>query len=142
MLTESIQLLLDTVKESVAADNVATLAKTRLINIGGVLTHVEVPPDSRCPNVRTVSDMIPASVRWGADGTLFHDDDRVILVVDDSDRRDVVTMGLEISPQYRTLLRAELFNHIELMRLLCREFIDCVDTSFTWKMEKRSFSSK
>ena len=73
------------------------------VDQGGVLTPITVPPALRSHKVESVDDLAAAAEKWTGDSTVWIGTDAVRLVLDDADRRDVVTLPLVKSPQFTTL---------------------------------------
>jgi len=122
MLKEALQWLGDTVTTGKKA-SVLDLRDPRLsyVDQGGTLTKIEVPPALRTHKVESVDDLAAAAEKWSGDNTVWIGTDAVRLVLNDADRRDVVTLPLVKSPQFKTLEKMAsqcLFDQQQLIRLL------------------------
>lgn len=103
--------------------------------VGGNLQVVEVPPPERCHVVRTVEALVDAAKRWGFgandvdSGVLWHDFDGCVLLCDDDDRRDVVSLPLPRSPELRlidTISQRGPIPHRDFVRLLRHDLVGVV----------------
>lgn len=103
-----------------------------LISHGGAYEKHQLPPAHRKHTVRTLDDMIliteRASAVWGGKPVLWHDRASVVLVVDDGERRDLVTMPLQIAETYATVekLATRKFTQKEFVQLLRVSLRGCV----------------
>jgi hypothetical protein len=61
---------------------------------------VEVPPAPRRHVITTLPDLLDAVKAYGDQGTLWHNDRQITLVIDDDDRRETVTMPLVLSQHW------------------------------------------
>jgi hypothetical protein len=89
----------------------------------------ELPPSRRRHAVFSLADLIQAAEKWGEHGVLFHNDEAVVLVIDDAERRDVVELKLVHSIQYKALLallQKPCMSQRESVRLLKYTLNDCV----------------
>jgi len=60
----------------------------------------ELPPSDRNHTVASLDALIAAAKRYGQAGTLWHGTNSVVLLVDDGDRRDRVTLPLQQSEHF------------------------------------------
>lgn len=103
-----------------------------LLSIKGVYEKHQLPPATRKHTVRTLDDMILITERaesvWGGKPVLWHDRASVVLIVDDGERRDLVTMPLQISETYATVegLARRTFSQKEFVQLLRVSLRGCV----------------
>lgn len=84
-----------------------------LVSANGTTEEKFVPADEREHKILQIEDFISAANRWGVQnvgdgasesvGVIFHSPARIVLVTDDSDRRDKVTMDLVESDTFRFL---------------------------------------
>lgn len=70
----------------------------------GELSLVPVPPALRGHNVDSVDDLIAAAGRWNAKPVIWISGESVVLIADDEDRRDRVTLKLHKSSQFACLI--------------------------------------
>lgn len=106
-----------------------------LIEHNGQLTERPVPPPLRRHTVDSVDDLIAAVKRWGLgnidvgddDGVLWISEERIVLVTNDSDRRETVTLPLVHSSVFAKVKSLSDHNTARmdqptLIRLLRRDF--------------------
>lgn len=111
MSADALRILINTSQEAKAARvlDIRGDGRTQYVDQNGELTPVVVAPRVRSHHVFSLDDLIvyggqvaerqseaPTCVVW-------HDTDGVVLVLDDSDRRDTVTFELNFSSQFRVL---------------------------------------
>jgi len=99
---------------------------------GGIET-IDLSPALRSHTVESLEDFIAAIKRcgkeWSGQPVVWHDEEKLVLVIDDADRRDVVTLKLEKTPQFQTLLElaeGELLPQPALRKVLRIDLHDCV----------------
>lgn len=96
----------------------------------GEIKTIELKPDPRSHTVFSLADFMAAVQRWGEDGTVWHDEKKCVLVVNDSDRWDRVVFPLLHSSQFTTLCQLEetekRFMQREFVRLLRHELAGAV----------------
>lgn len=134
MLQEAIEQITDMAVEAAGPKIVAIPGDpTRLlVNANGKCEMHVLPPAHRKHTVRTLDDMVLITERasgvWGGKPVLWHDRASVVLVVDDGERRDVVTMPLQIAETYATVekLAARKFTQKEFVQLLRVSLRGCV----------------
>lgn len=100
--------------------------------INGELKAFDVPPPLRDHHVDSVADLCFAAKRWNTDPVLWIADRRVVLVIDDADRRETVTLQLVHSAVFLKLLELRNIPKLEqaaLIRLLRAEFRNAADVS-------------
>ncbi|HJT35460.1 MAG TPA: hypothetical protein VJ783_25765 [Pirellulales bacterium] len=98
-----------------------------LIEHNGQLVERKIPPPLRSHVVESVADLVAATMRWGADGTIWIDERMVRLVVSDDDRREFVTCHLKPAVVFSTARGlAKPICQADLVRLLRREFRDAI----------------
>ncbi len=103
-----------------------------LVTPDGKVERVEGAPEPRrhaAGNLQAVIDLAKNLPEPGHAVVWYHRTG-VVLVMDDSTRRDTVTLGLELSPQVLTLhaqeQRATAFKHADFLKLLRVNFADCL----------------
>lgn len=122
------------IKEALSflSDRVATHHAAKVVNIpgdgrkvyvdqAGKLEAIAVAPALRSHKVSALDDLIAAAKRWNAMPTLWVSDSAIVLVTDDNDRRDIVTMPLVKSAAFQRLEALEKkpdLNQLELLRTL------------------------
>jgi hypothetical protein len=89
------------------------------------LEYREIPPDPRKHQVNSLADLIDyanLAVEEGHKSVIWHDQNGVVLVIDDDDRRDKVTFSLQPSPKFLILQKLEEekpeFQQRDLIKLL------------------------
>ena len=97
----------------------------------------ELPPDRRAHRVDTLESLIEAAKFYATGmgegdelaGTVWHDEKQVVVLVNDSDRRDRVTLPLTLSEQYRALvaLGKQSFTQKQLVLWLKRTMRGAID---------------
>lgn len=100
-----------------------------LIKTAAGVEKMTLPPERRKHTVFSLADLMEAAQKWGPAGVLFHNDDSVVLVIDDSERRDFVGMTLVHSEQFKALsqlLKKPTLSQREAVRLLKYTLNDCV----------------
>ena len=95
-----------------------------IVQIGGELREFDFPPDCRAHVVDTLEDLIAFATREdSAQGAMvWYGVSAVVLILDDSDRRDRVTLPLEFSREFAALAKLEkepvLFDQRGFVRFL------------------------
>lgn len=93
-------------------------------------THeIVLPPPLRKHTVHTLEDLVAAALKWGRQGAIWHSEDAVVLIVEDDDRRDRVTLPLRHHPQFESLRELEkehMLNQRAIVRLFRHELAGCV----------------
>lgn len=91
------------------------------VDQAGTVTPYDVPPSPRSHTVDSVEDLIAAAGLWDNGAVVWINADKVVLVIDDADRRDTVTLPLVKSHQFQTLVRMSntpQMDQQQLIRLL------------------------
>lgn len=99
------------------------------IDQGGQLTTIDVAPALRKHTVQSVADLIEAAKRWNAKPTIWVSDNAIVLVTDDEDRRDVVTMPLTKSAGFLRLEALEKNPTLDQLGMLRTLRIDLKGTA-------------
>lgn len=105
---------------------------------GKVELHVR-PPKPRCHTVYTIADFALAVARWhSAAGVIFHNQDQLMYVLNDEDRRDRVVMPLLQSELFRLLcdLKDKQFDQRGFVRLLRYELAGCIPAQLVTAIAK------
>lgn len=76
-------------------------AKNRHFLFGDRHFTVPMPPPVRKHIITTLADLLIAVDEYGASGSLWHDESRIVLVTEDADRREFVTMPLVLSQHWK-----------------------------------------
>lgn len=107
MLKEALELLNQNNHKSLEARLVKIPGDGRkaYIDQAGKITHFDVTPDVRGHTVDSVEDLIAAASRWNTKPVIWISGESVILIADDDDRRDRVTLPLHKSHQFATLVK-------------------------------------
>lgn len=123
MLKEALDYLSETFKRSREARKLELPGDGRTVYVdqGGSLTPYPVLPAVRGHKVDSVDDMIGAAIKWKTAPVLWISGEAVVLLPDDGDRRDRITLPLAKSHQFAKLIElskdAEL-DQAALIRLL------------------------
>lgn len=125
MIKEALAWLADTALNAKAARTL-DLKDPRIVYVdqGGSLNPIKIPPAIRSHRVESVSDLVAAASRWSGDNTIWIGADAVRLVIDDADRRDVVTLPLSKSPQFKTMEQLATTPQLDQQALIRRLRID------------------
>jgi len=130
MLKEAINRLADLAREGKKIAIVPGIDDPRKVYVdeGGQLKHVEIPPPPRNHTVGSLQDLIEYASRLADDKVgldmatpvIWHNGNRVCLVIDDRDRRDVVTFPLTTSVEFDAIEAAphKPLTQPQLIRLL------------------------
>jgi len=100
-----------------------------VVSVNGSIQSFDVPAGIREHEITRIEDFIAAANRWGKDkGVIFHNHERIELVVDDEDRRDRVYMDLEKSQtfQFLSTLNGSSMDH--------KAFVSCLKTILLGKV--------
>ena len=77
--------------------------RTAFIDQGGTLVKHDVSPPLRAHNVKSVDDLIAAAQTWNVKPVVWVNGSEVVLLPDDNDRRDRVTLKLVKSAAFSKL---------------------------------------
>lgn len=126
MLTDFLKLIQDTAVKAAGATVVKVPGDDRiayLVNDGKV-THLDLPPPNRNHQLLSVPALV-ALASEHAEGAVFHNDEKVVLVLDSGDRREFATVKLEKSSAFSRLQQmaagdsgGRAFTQPQLVRLL------------------------
>lgn len=153
MLQEFVNRLVQLGRESSAATVLDDTGDPRLklLNVGGEIKELTVLPELRDHQVRSLEDLVKAAVSENAtQPVVYHSEDGVRLLLDDSDRRDVVTFRLTTSEPFNALFKlasggengVTLFQPRSLWRLLRTTFADCsIDSALLRNLQKLKWRS-
>lgn len=107
MIREALALIQETTRKADAAEFVDIPGDGRscYVQLGGQITQFTVDPPCRHHLVHTLDDLIAAAELAAGDAplTIWHGLSEVVLILDDRDRRDRVTLKLQFSRAYQTL---------------------------------------
>lgn len=95
--------------------------RTAYVDQGGHIEKLTVTPEVRGHHVDSVADLIAAASRWNSDPVIWINGESVVLVSDDKDRRDRVTLPLHKSSQFATLCKLQgtpKLDQQQILRLL------------------------
>lgn len=123
MLQEALQFLSDKFSRADSARVVTLPDDSRhvFIDQGGVFTKHELPPPLRKHTVASVEDLVAAANRWKDSPVAWLSGEAIVLVTDDSDRRDIVTLPLVKSAAFTKLMQLDKtpqLDQAQLIRLL------------------------
>lgn len=107
MLTEALESL---AAQAVQAQEARELklpgdGRVTYVDQGGTLTKYDVSPPLRSHRVDSVDDLIAAAKKWNKSPVVWLNGDSIVLLPDDADRRDKVSLPLVKSHQFATLVR-------------------------------------
>jgi len=120
--------------------------RTLLINSGGSVTYRDIPPKVRDHNVATVAGLVAAAEQWCSSGeraTIWVGDTFAILICNDEDRRDRVTLCLGRSQQYARLEGmscGECFDQRQIIRWLRHDMAGAGGEELTTVFRQVTFS--
>ena len=100
------------------------------VDQNGTLTVYDVPPPLRAHHVNSVDDLIAAARKWNTGPVVWISGEAIVLVPDDADRRDRITLKLVKSAAFAKLcsLASEPeLNQAELVRLLRVDLVGAVN---------------
>jgi len=97
--------------------------RTIVVEHNGQMLERKVPPPLRAHTVDSVADLVDAAHRWKSDAgnVIWISSDRLVLVIDDADRRETVTMPLVESYVFTRIKRLAsnpTIDQASLVRLL------------------------
>lgn len=123
MLKEALAFLGERFSKSEAARLLAIPGDGRkaYVDQGGTVTPYDVAPPLRAHRVDSVEDMVGAAQRWNGKPVLWISGESVVLVPDDNDRRDRVTLPLVKSAQFARIValgKSPELEQPDLLRLL------------------------
>lgn len=106
-------------------------ARQNTFVVDGAIESRPIAIGTRSHNVATVDDLITAVGKWDANPVVWIGRDSIVLVIDDDERRDRVTLALERSQVFTaaTSLKSP-FSQVDMIRLLRTTFrnaINCRD---------------
>lgn len=104
--------------------------RTVVIEHKGELIDRTVPPDLRNHTVESVADLASAAKRWKPDPAIWIDGKQIVLIPDDQDRRDRVTLPLKQSAVFscvKKLAEQPKMDQQQLIRLLRHELRNAVN---------------
>lgn len=135
MLHEALKFLTDLGAEAAASTIIDIPGDPRRVLLdrrdGSPAEFITIPAGDRAHRVNTLDDLIHATETWTeANRVIFHNHEKVVLVLDDDDRRDLVTLNLIQSEPFKTLCKlAEKLNRTqaEMVRLLKVDLYGCAE---------------
>ncbi len=96
----------------------------------GKIARIEVPPAARKHTVFTLDDLIASVKHHNTDlvkGSIWHDRTKVVFLIDDEDRREMVTLPLVFSDHWDILCKLPAaMTQRDFVRLLRHELAGCV----------------
>lgn len=111
-------------KEKVTEVPFPSDGRTKTFLHNGELIEKDVPADLRAHSVDSVADIVAAAQRWKTKNIIFISGREVVLVLDDDDRRETVTMDLKQTALFETLAKlneSPKMDQTQLIRLLRRD---------------------
>lgn len=88
------------------------------VDQAGTVTPYDVTPPLRTHRVDSVDDMVAAAKTWKAKPVLWISGEAVVLITDDGDRRDKVTLPLVKSSQFARIIALGVDPELEQAELL------------------------
>ena len=133
MKADALQLILDTCKQANAAEilNIETDGRTKFVRIGDGIHEIAIKPQPRKHKSLSLDALIGfvknlSCVSDPENAVVWHGDDKIVLVPDNEDRRDNVTMSLTHTKRFLLLKQLEIHKewHDQLMfvRMLRLDF--------------------
>ncbi len=106
MLKEALQFLGETFSKSQGAKLLSVPGNGRkaYVDQGGTVTPYDVTPPLREHRVNSVADLIAAAEKWDTAPVVWINGDAVVLITDDADRLDSVTLRLSKSAAFAKLI--------------------------------------
>jgi len=147
MLKEAIELIVKLGRDSESMRQVRIPGDHDRVLVGPDLVEYRIPPEPRRHTVRTVEDLGAAAKREAAHSgiSVWHDDERVVLVLDEATRREWFEMPLQVAATFKTLRGLEtsyLFAQRDLLSLLRVELSGCnVSSELIQGLRKLKFRS-
>lgn len=105
----------------------------------GTVGTVELPSDPRRYRVLTIEDFAAACYRWRGDhGVVFHADQEVVYLLDDTDRRERVVLPLEYTATFAIVaqLQDKQFDQRGFLRLLRFDLADVIPPNLVSAIQK------
>lgn len=102
MLTEFLKLIQETAVKAAGAQVLRTAVDSReafVVN-NGELTPILIPPPLRNHALGSVGALCEFAETFAAKGSVWHDEEQIVVVLDNDDRRDVATLDLEKSAPF------------------------------------------
>lgn len=120
MLKEAFAYLFDSAREQQKAKllEVPGDGRTAYVDQAGTLKEIKVSPPLRGHRVESVVDLVAAAKKWNTAPVVWVSESCVVLITDDGDRRERVTMGLKLTDQFAFLVDAQRFDQPEMIRAL------------------------
>ena len=150
MLSEAIKAFADLVAAGHKCELVEVPGDPRRVWLsqGGSCAAEPLPPPVRAHQVEGLPDILEAAAVWVGDstegaGVMWHHERAVVLVVNDFDRRDQVTLPLTFSDQFETLrtLRGKTLDQRAFVRLLKHDLHGVVDPGLLLTVRRLEVSS-
>ena len=151
MLSEAIKAFADLVAAGHKCELVEVPGDPRRVWIsqGGSYTAERLMPAIREHRVASLPDILEAAAVWVGDstegaGVMWHNEEQVVLVLDDEDRRDRVTLPLTVSGQFLTLERlhnSPALDQRAFVRLLKHDLYRVVDPALLLTVRRLEVSS-
>lgn len=136
MLQEALEYLFSQAQEHADKSNARIVllpgdGRKVTIEHNGNLVDRDVPPPLRKHGVQSVADLIAAAKKWNVAPVLWINENAAVLVIDDEDRRETVSLALSKSHIFSKIESLDksnggTFDQAALIRLLRREFRDAV----------------
>lgn len=123
MLKEALEFLSGKFSKSESAKllSIPGDGRTAFIDQGGAIHEVPVVPDLRSHTVKSVDDLCHAAGKWNKAPVVWISDAAIVLLPDDADRRDRVSLPLIYSAAFQRLLslaKAPVLDQLSLIRTL------------------------
>jgi len=99
MIKEAIELIQKTAVDAAGSD-LGIIGDKHYYRQSGNMQHVVIPPAYRRSTVFSFDSFIEACKAYGSEGTVWHSADCCILLLDDTDRRESITLSLPYTQQW------------------------------------------
>jgi|SRR5580700_3591250 hypothetical protein len=105
--------------------------RTVLFEREGEFVTRDVPPANRAHTVATAQDLIASAKKWGAGGVIWISPTQAVLVTDDADRRETVTLPFSEGKTWKFLSGLEkgngCFDQPAMIRALRTELVNAAN---------------
>jgi hypothetical protein len=131
MPVETLELLQSTAQKAQKPETIEIPGENRIKHfaLNGELKEIDVPPPNRKHTFRRLADLIDMANLYGNnDGhpAVWHDQNQVVLLIDDTDRRDTAVFPLDATAKLRKMMHLEkeqpMMTQKQLVRLLRVDF--------------------
>lgn len=144
MIREALELIQKTAVTAEGIGKSFTLNGKHYLWDGKEWKAITIDPPHRSHRVESLDSFLAACEAYGENGTIWHSDDEVVLVVDDNKRDETVTLGLDPSPQWCAYLASggKGYSPAAARHFLLRKLAGCVTEGLPARFGRVSFSRK